>query len=200
MSDNDNNKDLELDHEYDGIKEYDHPLPKWWLLTFYGAIIFGVIYFSYYVIGSGPTLRDEFSKKLEAHQTIQDTYLEKMREFDVDKFVSAYNDESVVLYGESLFTANCVGCHAQGGKGDIGPNLTDDYWLFSLGTPETIYPFILSGSQGGGMPSWSDKMEKEEIYAVLAYVLHQQGKEYEGEKEPQGNQFPAWYPGMKPQY
>jgi cytochrome c oxidase cbb3-type subunit 3 len=198
MSDKDNNneKHLELDHEYDGIKEYNHPLPRWWLITFYGAIIFGIGYFIYYVVGSGPTLRDEFTQEIKVHQAARDAYMTKISEFDVAQFEKIYTNPDVIHYGESLFAANCQSCHAEGGKGDIGPNLTDSYWLFSMGNPQTIYPFLLTGSPNG-MPSWSDKLEKDDIYAVMAYVLNQQGKTYDKAKMEEGNKFPSWKPGMK---
>jgi len=199
MSDNKNN-DNEMDHEYDGIKECDNPLPRWWLITFYGAILFGLGYFFYYQIGNGPTLAEEFKENQVAHSKVRDNYLEKLKEFDLAGFEELYKNPATIQYGESIFVTNCQACHAEGGKGDIGPNLVDDYWLFSLGTPESIYPFLLSGSQGTGMPSWSDKMEKDELLAVLAYVLSQQGKTYEGAKEAEGNQWSAWYPGMPPRF
>ena len=198
MSDNKNNN--EMDHEYDGIKECDNPLPNWWLITFYGAILFGIGYFFYYQMGNGPTLAEEFKESQGAHSKVRENYLEKLKEFDLAKFEELYKNPATIQYGESIFATNCQACHAEGGKGDIGPNLIDDYWLFSLGTPESIYPFLLAGSQGTGMPSWSDKMEKDELLAVLAYVLSQQGKTYEGAKESEGNQWSAWYPGMPPRF
>jgi cytochrome c oxidase cbb3-type subunit 3 len=198
MSDkqNDDKKNLELDHEYDGIKEYDHPLPKWWLITFYATVVFGLGYFFYYSMGKGPTLRDEFTKDMTAHQIVKDKYMSKLQEFDIDYFEKKYADPGAVSYGESLFIANCQSCHAQGGQGDIGPNLTDKYWMFSVGTPETIYPFILSGNLNG-MPSWADKLEKDDVYAVLAYVLHQQGKVGNKPKAEQGSEYPPWTPGTR---
>ncbi|NCN26532.1 c-type cytochrome [bacterium] len=199
MSHDDKNKEneLELDHEYDGIKELDNPLPRWWLISFYGAIIFGICYFFYYVVGGAPTLRDEYNKEQEVHHAVRAEYLAKLGAFDVEHFEKIYTNESVIQYGESLYVANCMSCHADGGKGDIGPNLTDRFWLFSFGNPETVYPFILSGNPNGGMPSWSDKIEKEDIYAILAYVLNQQGKTYENAKQEEGNEFPPWKPGMR---
>lgn len=198
MSDNhDNeNKKLEMDHEYDGIKEYNHPLPRWWVITFYTTVIFGIGYFFYYSSGRGPTLRQEFHRDLTVHQGVRDKYMEKLAVLDMDHFEKIYADPAATEYGESLFVGNCQSCHAQGGKGDIGPNLTDTSWMFSMGNPETIYPFLLSGSTNG-MPSWSDKLEKDDIYSVMAYVLHQQGTVHEKAKPPEGNEFPPWKPGMR---
>jgi cytochrome c oxidase cbb3-type subunit 3 len=48
-----------MDHDYDGIQEYDNPLPNWWLWGFFGTIIFGFIYLMHYTVGSGPTLQEE---------------------------------------------------------------------------------------------------------------------------------------------
>ena len=62
MSDNKNEMDKLLNHDYDGIKEYDNPLPNWWLMTFFGAIIFGFIYWIHYEFGGGLSLAEEYKK------------------------------------------------------------------------------------------------------------------------------------------
>jgi cytochrome c oxidase cbb3-type subunit 3 len=199
VSDKDKNNEevKELEHEYDGITEYDHPLPRWWLATFWAGIIFAIAYFAYYQLGSGPSIRDEFQQQMTAHQLTRDAYLAKMNEFDVEHFEKIYKTSDVLEFGESLFVANCQSCHGEGAKGDIGPNLTDRFWLFSMGNPQTVYPFILSGNPNNGMPSWSDKLDKEEIYAILAYIMNQQGTQHQNAKAEEGNEFKVWKPGMK---
>jgi cytochrome c oxidase cbb3-type subunit 3 len=190
---NQNNKDpLELDHEYDGIKELDHPLPRWWLITFWGGIVFAVIYYIYYSVMQLGSLQQEYEKELVAHRTIREKYMEKLSVFNNDKFMSYVKSEDMISVGKEIYNANCLSCHAKDGAGDIGPNLTDKFWMFAEGTPETVYPFIISGNPTGGMPSWGDKLEENDIYAILSYVMSLQGKTHAKAKEEQGDEYPLW--------
>lgn len=188
MSDlNENEKKLLLDHDYDGIQEFDYPLPFWWLCTFWGAIIFGIGYFYYYQIAKGPTLRDEYKEELTYHKKIRDGYLETLAEFDVDRFNSVANLPDMVNFGKQIYNVNCIGCHAVNGAGEIGPNLSDKYWLYADGTGETIFPFLIEGNPAGGMPAWGEYLEEDELYAVTAYVVSLKGFKHEGKfKAPQG--------------
>ena len=78
-------------------------------------------------------------------------------------------------------------CHADGGVGDVGPNLTDDHWIIAKGTPDTIYSVVFNGSEANGMPIWSEMISKDEIYQAVAYVqtfhnTFKKGKEPQGDK------------------
>jgi len=75
-------KHLLLDHNYDGIHELDHPLPTWWQYTFYGGIIFAVLYFILFQIMGAPSLRDEFKKEFAKIQTLQEQFTKKNGAFD----------------------------------------------------------------------------------------------------------------------
>ncbi len=195
MSDNNSNneqnvqvledeKHLLLDHSYDGIHELDHNLPSWWQFTFWGGIVFAVLYFIFYQIMGGPTLRDEFKKEWAKISAIQEEVKKKSGGFDqafYDKVVA----EDGVKKGLEVFTNNCVACHKEQGIGDIGPNLTDKYWLHAKGTPETIYPVVFNGVPDNGMPTWGGVLSTEEIYQAVAYVQSLHHKNLPG-KDPQG--------------
>jgi cytochrome c oxidase cbb3-type subunit 3 len=179
-------KHLLLDHNYDGIHELNHPLPMWWQITFYGGIIFAIIYFIYYIVLSGPTLRDEFKNDFLKIQEQQALFAQKNATFDPIKYAAIVSDDGIKK-GEEVFINNCVPCHLEKGIGDIGPNLTDEYWLRAKGTPDTIYHIVYNGSVDNGMPIWSETLTPEEIYQVTSYVmtLHHlklKGKEAQGEK------------------
>lgn len=178
-----------LDHNYDGIQELDNPLPNWWLMTFYGAIVFGVAYFAYYQIFDAPSLRDQYAETMSHHREVIDAYLENLSEFDEQKYESVMLQPEMLSYGRSLFDTNCVSCHAVGGAGDIGPNLTDQYWLFADGTAESIFPFLITGSPAAGMPAWGEYLEEDQLYAVLGYISSIQGTNPPDAKEPQGEYF-----------
>lgn len=176
---------LLLDHNYDGIQELNHPLPNWWNFIFYAAIIFSAGYFVYYQILGGPSLRDEFKASHEKVLAAQAEYKRLNSMFNLETYNAILADDGVKK-GEEVFETNCVACHAEKGKGDIGPNLTDQYWLIAKGTPETVYDVAFNGSEENGMPAWGELLSKEEIYQAVAYVMTLKNTNQPGGKEPQG--------------
>lgn len=179
-------KNLLLDHNYDGIHELDHPLPSWWKFTFYGGILFAIFYFILYQIMGAPTLRDEFKKEYAIIVNLQEQFNRKNGSFDEEKYNAILKDDGVKK-GEIVFNTNCVACHKEKGIGDIGPNLTDEFWLWAKGTPATIFPVIFKGVPQNGMPVWSESLSSEEIYQVVAYVQTLHNTHQQNGKAPQGN-------------
>jgi cytochrome c oxidase cbb3-type subunit 3 len=195
MSNDNRNKDLHvekdeehllLDHSYDGIHEFNHPLPSWWQFTFYGGIIFAIFYFTFYQILGGPTLRDEFKKDYAVIEAKQEALKKTTSAFDPAHYAEILKNDGVKK-GEVVFNTNCVACHKEKGIGDIGPNLTDEYWLWAKGTPETIYPTVFNGVPQNGMPTWSETISSDEIYQAVAYVMTLHNTHLPGGKAPQGN-------------
>ncbi len=186
---NEEDKAVLLDHDYDGIQELDHPLPRWWVMSFWGGIIFAIIYFSYYVVGSGPSLQYEYGLDLKHLKEVKKEYLKNLSQFNSDTYHSYSQSPEMLKVGESNFNKHCVACHRDKAAGDIGPNLTDEYWLYAEGTPETIFPFILTGNPSGGMPAWAEMLKEDELYAITAYLMSIQGIEQENPKAPQGERF-----------
>jgi cytochrome c oxidase cbb3-type subunit 3 len=179
-------KHLLLDHNYDGIHELDNPLPTWWQYTFYGGIIFAVLYFILFQIMGAPNLREEFKKEFAKIQTLQEEFNKKNGAFDEVKYQAILKDDGVKK-GEAVFTTNCVPCHKEKGAGDIGPNLTDEYWINSKGTVATNYPVVFNGVPDKGMPTWSQTLSNDEIYQVVSYVQTLHNTHTPGGKAPQGN-------------
>lgn len=194
MSNENRNKDLHLekdeehlllDHSYDGIQELDNPLPNWWQFTFYGAIVFSVFYFLFYMVLGGPTLRDEFNKDYAVVKAKQDELKSKDTAFDLSKYEAIVKNDGIKK-GEAVFATNCVPCHKEKGIGDIGPNLTDNSWIHAKGTPDTIYPVVFNGVPENGMPVWSEVLSADEIYQVVSYVQTLHNTNQSGGKAPQG--------------
>jgi cytochrome c oxidase cbb3-type subunit 3 len=177
---------LLIDHSYDGIQELDNPLPNWWQFTFYGAIVFSVFYFLFYIVLGGPTLRDEFNKDYAVVKATQDELKKKDTAFDLSKYEAIVKEDGIKK-GEVVFATNCVPCHKEKGIGDIGPNLTDNSWIHAKGTPDTIYPVVFNGVPDNGMPVWSEVLSAEEIYQVVSYVQTLHNTNQPGGKAPQGN-------------
>jgi cytochrome c oxidase cbb3-type subunit 3 len=175
-----------LDHNYDGIHELDNPLPSWWQFTFYGAIVFAAFYFTFYSILGGPTLRDEFNKDYAVIEAKIEELKKKEGAFNPALYADVLKNDGVKK-GEAVFVANCVACHKEKAIGDIGPNLTDEYWLWAKGTPETIFPVVFNGVPQNGMPTWGGVLSNEEIYEAVAYVQSLHNTHQAGGKAPQGN-------------
>jgi cytochrome c oxidase cbb3-type subunit 3 len=178
-------KHLLLDHNYDGIQELNHPLPSWWNACFYLGIVFAIGYFIYYQIMSGPTLRDEFKKDYSKILVAQEEFKKLNSAFKPELYAAVANPDGIKK-GLEVFTNNCLPCHAEGGKGDIGPNLTDAHWIVAKSTPETIYNVVFTGSEVNGMPAWSEVLTSDEIYLAVAYVSSLKNTHVRGGKAPQG--------------
>lgn len=176
---------LLMDHEYDGIKELNHPLPRWWNTIFYVAIIFSLGYFIYYQLMNGPSLREEYLKDYSRVLAVKAEFNRKNNAFDPEFYQAMIADDGLKK-GAEVFELNCMPCHAENGRGDIGPNLTDQYWLIAKSTPETIHKVVFNGSEENGMPAWGELITKEEIYRAVIYVSSLKNTNVKGGKEPQG--------------
>lgn len=178
-------KHLLLDHNYDGIQELNHPLPGWWNVIFYVSCAFSVVYFIYYHMASGPSLRQEFKAGHEKVLAAQAEFKRLNSAFNLEHYNAMVADDGIKK-GAVVYETNCLSCHNEAGKGDVGPNLTDPYWLIAKGTPETIYNVVFNGSEENGMPAWAELLPKDEIYQAVAYVMSLKNTNVKGGKEPQG--------------
>lgn len=175
-----------MDHTYDSIQELDNPLPSWWKFTFYAGIVFAIFYFILFQIMGAPSLREEFKRDYAEAQALQEKYNKEHGAFDAVKFQAILKDNGEKK-GLVVFETNCVPCHKDKGIGDIGPNLTDEYWINSKGTPETNFPIVFNGVPDKGMPTWSQTLTQDEIYQAVAYVQTLHNTHQPGGKAPQGS-------------
>jgi cytochrome c oxidase cbb3-type subunit 3 len=184
---NDEEKKLLLDHNYDGIEEFDYPLPSWWVTAFYGGIIFAVIYFIYFEMMGAAGIRENFDKKWEKVAAIRAEAAKNVELFDLNEYNAVAIKPDSLTKGEAIFVENCVACHKEKGIGDIGPNLTDPYWIHVTEvTPKSLHPIIANGVEEEGMPAWKDILSKEDVYDVINYLMSIKDLNLAG-KEPQGN-------------
>jgi cytochrome c oxidase cbb3-type subunit 3 len=175
-----------LDHEYDGIKELDNPLPGWWLATFYITIVFAVLYYGYYEIGGGPTVAQELAKE-QSTDDLERRKTPPPAGPTEDELKAIAVDSSAQGRGKAVYTARCASCHGPAGGGLIGPNLTDRYWIHG-GSVAAVYKTIHDGVLDKGMPGWGAMMKGDELKDVLAYVWSLKGQNVAGGKPPQGNE------------
>lgn len=165
-------------HSYDGIQEYDKPMPNWWLFTLYGTIVFSLFYWLYYHLSgvSGDEYKD-LARELAAIETAKQA--SPAGNLEGEAFISMSRDPAVVAEGEATFGLYCVACHMAGLRGPdespiaIGPNLVDDIWIHG-GTPADIQRTITDGVPEKGMVSWGPVIGDQKIVELVAFILSKQ--------------------------
>jgi len=179
------------DHEYDGIREYDNPIPGWWSWLFMGTIVFSVFYFAAHHLGTAGTSVAEAYENEKAR--VGKIMLALLGDLTVDEptILSKLNDETVLSVGAGIFQTNCVSCHGKDGEGLVGPNLTDDYYK-NVKTLGDIGQVLLNGAANGAMPAWANRLSSSEIVAVSAYVASLRGKNLPGPRGQEGEIAPPW--------
>ncbi|MEZ4962641.1 MAG: cbb3-type cytochrome c oxidase N-terminal domain-containing protein [Saprospiraceae bacterium] len=185
-------RDIDLGHDYDGIRELDNKLPPWWLWMFYASIIFGVIYFSaLHITGSAPSIHEEYEQNMEVAKAEVAAFVSRQADQVDENNVVALTDEADLSLGQSTFQANCTPCHGTKGEGNtIGPNLTDDYWIHGGGI-KNVFTTIKYGYIEKGMQSWKDQLRSSDMQRVASYVLSLRGSNPPNAKAPQGD---LWKP------
>lgn len=179
-------KDEIREHEYDGIREYNNPLPLWWLVTFFATIFFAFIYYIHYELSPGTNQYQELEAALARieglKQTSKGTAIVETEE-DLEKMMSF---AGVSETGSRVYAATCSACHGVQLQGMIGPNLTDKFWLHGKGTRVDLVHLIRKGIPEKGMPAWEEALKTEEVLAVAAFVKSKIGSQPENPKAPQG--------------
>lgn len=174
-------------HSFDGIEEYNKPMPKWWLNLFYITIVFGIGYIIYYPIGNWEGIGKWTSAKQLAEETARhdEAFGEIFERFALTPVEELKDNKQAVRMGQQLFLNNCAICHGQTAQGYYGfPNLTDSDWLYG-GTGEDIKTTLLNGRRGQ-MPAWKDTLGVTGVAAITEYVLEISGNEYEPALAAQG--------------
>ena len=182
-----NEKDIQLDHDYDGIKELDNGLPPWFSGLFYATILFAIVYLVRFHIVGDYTQDQEYAmdntlaeKQVEAYNKTAPDLM------NIDK-VSLLTEPAALAEGKAIFTTNCVLCHKADGGGAIGPNLTDTSWILGGGIKNLFKTITEGGRPGKGMVAWKESLKPTEIQKVASYVLSFQGTKPAEGKAPEGD-------------
>lgn len=177
---------IDLGHNYDGIRELDNRLPPWWLYGFYITIIFGCIYlYRYHVAQSAPLSKEELAISLEKAAIEKEEYLKKSANKVDENTVVYLKDAADLEAGKKVFTTMCAACHLADGGGSVGPNLTDNYWIHGGGIKD-IFKTLKYGWPEKGMKSWKDDYTPQQLAQIASYVKSLQGTKPAKPKEPQG--------------
>lgn len=180
-----NNDEVEMQgHSYDGITELDNPLPMWWLWTFFITIIFAFLYFIHYEFNGGPTLKQELATAMEEIE--QHKAQAPKPEETEESLAAAMKGDAVLAAGAQAFATKCAACHGPQLQGQIGPNLTDNYWIHGKGTRMDIIKVVRDGVPDKGMPTWGPLLSQDELYGVVAYIISKKGSNPPNPKAPQG--------------
>ena len=163
-----------LGHEFDGIAEYDNPLPKWWFQMFVGTVIFGLGYLALYPgLGNfqgllGWSSHGQWEEEMQHAEEVYQPVFAKYASLSIEELQDPSNETGLRM-GQRMFANNCAVCHGSAGTGAYGfPNLTDDDWLYG-GEPATIKTTITNGRQGA-MPAWGPVLGEDGVRDVAAYV------------------------------
>lgn len=182
-------KDLMMDHEFDGIQELDNPVPIWFNALFYSTVIFGIAYLLIYqVFHLAPDQDQEYVIEMEKAEIAKNEYLAKSAN-QVDEN-SVVFDPAMATAGKSIFVANCVACHGANGEGGIGPNLTDKFWIHG-GDIKDIFRTVKYGVPEKGMVPWEQTLTPAQIAEVSSYILSLQGTNPPNAKAPEGTEVSA---------
>ena len=176
-------------HVYDNgdVKEYDNDLPRWWLYSLYGTVVFALIYwFSFQVFHTQESPGEAYHREMQAQYAADAARAKAAGAITGDVLASLVKDDKTVAAGKVTFTSTCAPCHAATGGGGIGPNLTDEFWIHG-GKPVEIYHTISEGAATKGMPAWGPQLGVDRVAAVAAYVLSLKDTNVAGGKAPQGD-------------
>jgi cytochrome c oxidase cbb3-type subunit 3 len=177
-------------HSWDGLQEYNNPLPRWWLYLFYITIVFGLGYMVFFptlgnwhgVLGWSST--GQYQQEMKQADAKYGPIFAKLAEQDI---ASLSRDPHAVQVGQRLFLNYCSSCHGSDARGATGfPNLTDNDWLYG-GAPETIQTTILNGRHGS-MPAWGAVLGDQGVDEAAEYVMSLSGRQVDAAKAAAGKQ------------
>jgi cytochrome c oxidase cbb3-type subunit III len=178
---------IDLGHNYDGIRELDNRLPPWWLYGFYVTILVGGIYlWRYHIAETAPLSKQEFEIAMKHAEEEKAAYLAKAANNIDENTVTLITDKTAIDAAKNSFVQMCAACHGKSGEGIVGPNLTDDYWL-NGGSIKDIFKTIKYGRPEKGMKSWQDDYSPVQIAQLASYIKSLKGTNPPNGKEKQGD-------------
>jgi cytochrome c oxidase cbb3-type subunit III len=181
-----NEGQLLLDHDYDGIKELDNNLPPWWIYLFYACIAFAAIYLVRFEIMGADDQEMELKKEMAQAKIEVAEYMKTAPDLMDEKTVTLLTDAPSLAEGKTIFTTNCAACHRADAGGQIGPNLTDDKWILGGGIKNLFHTVTNGGRDGKGMIAWKGTLKPKEIQKVTSYIISLKGSNPKDPKAPEG--------------
>jgi len=177
-------EDRLLDHAYDGIQEYDNPLPGWWKWLFWASIGWSALYVMYYHWGVGPSVHDDFDTARAEFFATQEAKYAGLEISEATIELLSEQADLMAAMGKR-FQGTCATCHGIDASGLAGPNLTDHYWLHG-GTRLEIYKTIHDGVKGKAMRAWRDDLGPAGVLTMAAYIDSLRGLDRRGPRGAEG--------------
>ncbi len=175
-------EDRRFDYDYDGIQEYDNPLPRWWVYLFIGTIIAAVVYIPYFHFGPGQLPTAAWQADMDEWNRLHPPVPLP----DEAELAALAQQSGMPERGRQVFATRCVSCHAIDGGGQVGPNLTDDYAIHGW-SRELITRVVNDGVPSKGMIPWGPQLSREDVVAVALHAYALRGTTPLSPKAPQGD-------------
>jgi len=184
---------LLLEEDFDGIKELDNAIPAWFNWFFGITMVIALLYFPVYHVWEIADLQEvEYEKEMQIAEVQKEEYLKKVANSINENNVQLVKEAKLLEKGQDLYKSNCANCHGQKGEGLVGPNLTDEYWLYGSSI-NSVFKTIKYGTNKG-MPNWQKQLNPLQIQQVASFIHTLQGSNPPNAKEPQGNKEAAETP------
>lgn len=164
-----------LDHEFDGIQEYDNPIPGWLGALFGITILVGIVYALYYPALPGHqgiagwSSSGQYDKQMETEETKYAPLRAEAEKKTLEALQALTEDQTTLTKGHEVYALRCAPCHGDNAEGRVGPSLSDSEWLYG-GDPKSVLHSIREG-RPKGMPKWKTELSTDDIQNVAAYVL-----------------------------
>lgn len=178
--------DIDLGHDYDGIRELDNNLPPWWKYGFYFTIVWAVVYLAVFHVFGDWSSDQEYKEEMAVAEVEAAQYLKTAGNQVDESNVTLLTDEVALAEGKTIYEANCAPCHGLQGEGGIGPTFADNYWLHG-GDIASVFKIVKYGVAEKGMIAWQDQMRPQQIQQVSSYLKTFVGTNPPNQKEPQGD-------------
>lgn len=182
-----NEQEIVLDHNYDGIRELDNNLPPWWVYMFYASIVFAAVYLLRYEVFDGTNQIEEYEIEVAQAKANIEEYKRNNKDLIDAESVMQMTDPADLAAGKVIYELNCIACHRDDGGGGIGPNLADDYWILGGGIKNIYHTVSEGGRPGKGMIPWKTDLKPSEMAQVSSYVMTLSGTNPPNAKEPEGD-------------
>jgi len=176
-----------LDHNYDGIRELNNKLPPWWVYMFYASIVFAIVYMLRFQVFHDYNQDEEYLAEVTLAKAEIEAYKKTAKGLVDANTVELLTDASDISAGKTIFESNCVACHMVDGGGGIGPNLTDQTWILGGGIKNVFHTISEGGRDGKGMIAWKQTLKPAEMAQVASYVLNFQGTTPANPKDAEGD-------------
>lgn len=180
--------EIDLGHDYDGIRELDNRLPPWWVYTFYITIVIGIGYlYVYHFSDIGLSQDQEYEVAMEEAKVQKMKFLFAQANAVNEENVVAVEDEASLQLAHEMFLMKCASCHGKLGEGlkGLGPNFTDQYWKNGGGI-KNVFSTIKYGVPEKGMIAWKSQMQASDMQKLASYILNLEGTNPPNPKAPEG--------------